>query len=158
MDKTLLRNSSIVVWKTKRKIRERRNREVRIRWDVALYSKKKDKLRIWIACKRWKAEIIEWVVWDRWATTWKKFKNRLKDLKVKYFATDYWQIYEKIIEKEKHIQTKAETFTIEWLNNLIRHYFARFHRKTHCYSKSKYMVNLTLALFAVRKTILTIFN
>jgi len=74
-------------------------------------------------------------------------------LKVLKYATDYWKVYEIIIEKEKHIQTKAETFTIEGLNNRIRHYLARFHRRTHCYSKSEYMVNLSLALFSVKSLI-----
>lgn len=52
--------------------------------------------------------------------------------------------------------TKAETYTIEWLNNLLRHYIARFHRKTHCYSKSEFMVNITLALFAHKDYLLSI--
>ena len=64
----------------------------------------------------------------------------------------------KYIDKCKLIQTKAETFTVEWLNNLIRHYLARFHRKTHCYSKSEELVNLSLALFAVKDYLLYILN
>jgi insertion element IS1 protein InsB len=32
---------------------------------------------------------------------------------MEYIASDYWKPYEHIIPKEKHIQTKAETFTVE---------------------------------------------
>ena len=30
-----------------------------------------------------------------------------------YIASDYWKPYESIIFKEKHIQSKKETFTVE---------------------------------------------
>ena len=61
-------------------------------------------------------------------------------------ASDYWHPYEAFVPSQKHIQTKAETFSVEGKNNIIRHYLARFHRKTHCYSKSEEMVNISLAL------------
>ena len=38
-----------------------------------------------------------------------------------------------------HVETKSETAAIEGLNSRIRHYLARFHRKTFCYSKAQYM-------------------
>ena len=49
--------------------------------------------------------------------------------------------------KNKLIQSKAETHIIESQNCRVRHYLARFKRKTLCYSKSVAMVNLTLLLF-----------
>lgn len=48
-------------------------------------------------------------------------------------AIDYRKVYESIIPKEKHIQTKSETFTIEGYNSLLRHFLARMRRKTKCY-------------------------
>jgi len=80
----------------------------------------------------------------------------MKNIKVNYYYSDYWNVYQKFLNQDKHIITKAETYTIEWLNNLLRHYIARFHRKTHCYSKSVEMVNLTLALFTMKKELLSI--
>ena len=50
--------------------------------------------------------------------------------------TDYWKPYEHFVPKEKHIQSKAETFTVEGYNSLFRHYLARLRRKTKCYSKN----------------------
>ena len=82
----------------------------------------------------------------------------MKEIQVNTYYTDYWWVYETFLEIHKHIQTKAETYTIEWLNNLLRHYIARFHRKTHCYSKSEEMVHLTLGLFSMKKEMLYILN
>lgn len=57
-------------------------------------------------------------------------------------ARDYRKVYESIIPKEKHIQTKSETFTIEGYNSLLRHFLARMRRKTKCYSKKIEMLKL----------------
>ncbi|KAA6306486.1 hypothetical protein EZS27_041856, partial [termite gut metagenome] len=55
---------------------------------------------------------------------------------MKYIASDYWKPRESIIPREKHLQTKAETFTIEGYKSLFRHFLARMRRKTKCYSKN----------------------
>ena len=34
-------------------------------------------------------------------------------------TSDYWKPYEDFIPKEKHIQSKAETFTVEGYNSLF---------------------------------------
>ncbi|MCG8206814.1 IS1 family transposase, partial [Tenacibaculum finnmarkense] len=39
-----------------------------------------------------------------------------------------------IIPKDKHVQSKAETFTVEGYNSLFRHFLARMRRKSKCYS------------------------
>ncbi|MDR1224260.1 MAG: IS1 family transposase, partial [Tannerella sp.] len=51
---------------------------------------------------------------------------------------------------EKHLQTKAETFTVEGYNSRIRHYLARFKRKTKCYSKAKHMIETSLNLLMLK--------
>jgi len=71
-------------------------------------------------------------------------------LDVKYFASDYWKSYEEFIPVEKHLQTKAETFTIEGYNSRIRHYLARFKRKGKCYSKADYMIDISLNLLMMK--------
>ena len=50
--------------------------------------------------------------------------------------TDYWKAYRNFISKDKHIQSKAETFTVEGYNSLFRHFLARLRRKSKCYSKN----------------------
>ena len=60
--------------------------------------------------------------------------------------TDYWDPYEHFVPSEKHIQSKAETFTVEGYNSLFRHFLARFRRKTKCYSKSETMLRYSAML------------
>jgi len=65
---------------------------------------------------------------------------------VNSYATDYWRSYEYFIPPEKHIQSKEETYTLESYNSRVRHYLARFKRKTKCYSKSVEMIVISLNL------------
>ncbi len=61
-------------------------------------------------------------------------------------ASDYWKPHEHIVPKDKHIQSKAETFTVEGYNSLFRHFLARMRRKSKCYSKSIEMLTLSVLL------------
>ena len=60
--------------------------------------------------------------------------------------TDYWEPYEQCVPSEKHMQSKAEPFTVEGYNSLFRHFLARFRRKTKCYSKSETMLRYSVML------------
>jgi insertion element IS1 protein InsB len=48
------------------------------------------------------------------------------------------------------MQSKAETFTVEGYNSLIRHFLARFRRKSKCYSKTKHMIEKSLKLLMLK--------
>ena len=86
---------------------------------------------------------------------WNKIKANVKG-KV---MTDYWKSYKEMIPEEKLIQTKKETYTVESYNGLIRHFLARFRRKSKCYSKSIDMLRYSLILFfAKRNNLLSILN
>jgi insertion element IS1 protein InsB len=61
-------------------------------------------------------------------------------------ASDYWKPYESIIPKEKHVQTKAETFAVEGYNSIFRHFLARMGRKSKCYSKKMAMLKISILL------------
>jgi len=76
-----------------------------------------------------------------------------------YIASDYWKPYESIIPKEKHIQSKKETFTVEGYNSLFRHFLARMRRKSKCYSKKMEMLAISIFLLMhYRNGTLHIFN
>lgn len=84
-----------------------------------------------------------------------KLWGRVEKLAVGVVASDYWRSYNEIVPVEQLVQTKAETYTVESYNGLIRHFLARFRRKSKCYSKSEYMIGLSLKLlFAQRNNIL----
>ena len=74
-------------------------------------------------------------------------------------ASDYWKSYEHIVPSDKHIQSKAETFTVEGYNSLFRHFLARMRRKSKCYSKCDKMLTYSvLLLMHYRNKTLTILN
>lgn len=60
--------------------------------------------------------------------------------------TDYGEPYAPFVPSEKHMPSKAETFTVEGYNSLFRHFLARFRRKTKCYSKSETMLRYSVML------------
>ena len=64
--------------------------------------------------------------------------------------TDYYKAYESIIKVGKHIQSKAETYTIEGYNSLFRHFLARLRRKTKCYSKCVKMLEYSVKLLMAK--------
>lgn len=78
---------------------------------------------------------------------WQQIENEHIDI----VYSDFWKPYKEIIPAEKLHQSKAETFTIEGFNSLIRHYLARFRRKTKCYTKSLEMMILPLKLLMAKR-------
>jgi insertion element IS1 protein InsB len=61
------------------------------------------------------------------------------------YATDGFRAYNKL-PPQKHLIGKAHTFTVEGKNSQLRHYLARFHRRTKCYSKAVHMIFDSLTL------------
>ncbi|KAA6332595.1 hypothetical protein EZS27_018913 [termite gut metagenome] len=57
---------------------------------------------------------------------------------------------ETTIPPEKHLQTKAETFTVAGYNSRIRLYLARFKRKEKRYSKAQHMIDKSLKLLFLK--------
>jgi len=62
------------------------------------------------------------------------------------YGTDFLKTYENLIPAALHHQGKTFTTQIESLNIRLRHYLARFHRRTLCCSKSKRMLEISLKL------------
>lgn len=60
--------------------------------------------------------------------------------------SDHWAAYDSFLPPWKHQKGKQFAHIIESFNATIRHYLAHFHRKTHCYSKSLKMLELSLWL------------
>ena len=96
---------------------------------------------------------------DRSRATAAELWETIKDNQMERIASDYWKAYESIVPKEKHIQSKAETFTVEGYNSLFRHFLARMRRKSKCYSKKVEMLRLSiLLLMHYRNKSLSILN
>ena len=57
-----------------------------------------------------------------------------------FYVTDGWPVYPNFITEEDHIISKTYMTRVEGENTRLRHYLARLHRKTLCYSKSVEML------------------
>ncbi|QQR77193.1 MAG: IS1 family transposase [Candidatus Moraniibacteriota bacterium] len=125
---------------------------------MAFCSKKKSKLWIWLAVDRETMAIVDFAVGSRGASTGKKLWKKIRHLDCSLHTSDYWEAYRKFLPQDKHITSKAETFSVEGMNNLLRHFIARFKRRTHCYSKSVVMVLKTLLLFQYREMVVSILS
>ena len=88
---------------------------------------------------------------SRGRKTLKRLWARLAHLKPFAVATDEWKVYRNVIPAALLLQTKALTTTIESVNSQVRDYLARFNRRTKRYSKSPYMVELTLYILWQQK-------
>ncbi len=111
---------------------------------------KKSYYWVWIAVDRLGKRFISFVCGNRGTETGIKLWDQIKNISVSKYCSDYWKSYEEFIPLQKHVQTKVETYTIEGYNSRIRHYLARFKRKSKCYSKSKHMVEKSLKLLFLK--------
>jgi insertion element IS1 protein InsB len=64
--------------------------------------------------------IIAWVIGKRNKATFKKLYNKLSHLKATFY-TDKWQVFAKVLPKERHIIGKEHTHLIEYNNANTRH-------------------------------------
>jgi len=114
-----------------------------------MYSKK-NYCWVWIAVDRQAKRFISFVCGDRSTQTGLKLWKQIKDLKTERYATDYWKSYAEFLPANQHIQSKAETYTVEGYNSRVRHYLARFKRRGKCYSKAQYMIERSLNLLFLK--------
>ena len=103
---------------------------------------------LWIALDKLTYSVVGFQLGNRGFDGMGKFyHNKLAHLEVDTYYSDDWQAYS-LIEKHggKLVRGKSYTTHIESFNSLVRHYLARFHRKTKCYSKSEEYINYSLSL------------
>lgn len=63
-----------------------------------------------------------------------------------WYVTDGWKVYPSFIESEAHLVSKTYMTRVESENTRLRHYLARLHRKSLCYSKSLEMLKCSIRL------------
>ena len=110
--------------------------------------KTRQKLWIWKALDHESGQLLDWACGRRDQATLKKLVDRLAPWDVKLYCTDRWATYASVIPQDNLVQSKATTHAIERNHCRQRHWFGRFKRKSIIVSKSKEMVDLTMALFA----------
>lgn len=66
--------------------------------------------------------------------------------KITYVFIDGYPVYPCFISNEDHIVSKTYMTRVEGENSRFRHYLARLHRKTFCYSQPEEMLKLSIRL------------
>lgn len=100
------------------------------------------------------AGVIAWVLGDRSAETFKRLWQRIKCWHSYFYVTDGYPVYPCFIDSGDHLVSKTYMTRVvraasplgEGENSRFRHYLARLHRKTFCYSKSAEMLKLSIRL------------
>jgi len=72
--------------------------------------------------------------------------EKLKQKEIGEVMTDHWRAYAEFLPENIHTQSKAETYTVEGYNSILRHFLARLRRKTKCYTKSLEMLKYSVLL------------
>ncbi len=62
--------------------------------------------------------------------------------------TDDWEGFHRLIPQDQLFTGKDLTFPIEQDNSLVRHYLARFRRRSKVTSRARHMVDKSLRLLA----------
>lgn len=109
---------------------------------------KANKLWVWTAIDPDSGHLMDWECGDRDAITFKRLLERLKRWGVHLFCTEDYIVYENELPIGVHYQGKDQTGAAERTHGRLRHWLARFRRRTCVVSKSKEMVNRSIALFA----------
>ncbi|AAM06743.1 conserved hypothetical protein [Methanosarcina acetivorans C2A] len=114
---------------------------------------------MWIAVDRVGKKFINCSFGSRGTKTGQLLWEKLKKKEIGEVMTDHWRAYAEFIPETIHTQSKAETYTVEGYNGILRHFLARLRRKTKCYTKSLEMLKYSvLLLMKHRNKELSIFN
>ena len=74
------------------------------------------------------------------------YGRRAGNWKCYFYITDGWPVYPMFIPDKDQILCKTYMTRVEGENTRLRHYLARLHRKTLCYSKSVEMLKYSIRL------------
>ena len=92
--------------------------------------------------------MVDWECEDRDHLTLKRLLDRLSHWNPLFCCTDHYETYAKLIPPHRLFMGKDKTVEIERNNEAQRHWFACFHRKSIVISRSREMVDITMAIFA----------
>lgn len=90
--------------------------------------------------------ILKWVVGDRSLATFRLLWLMIRGWGSFLYITDGYPVYPCLINDCDHLVSKTAMTRVEGENSRLRHYLARLHRKTFCYSKSIEMLEASIRL------------
>ena len=113
---------------------------------MAFSQKKTCKLWVWRAYDPLARRTLAYVLGGRDDATCRKLLDKI-GIQGKTFVTDDWEGYHRLIPEDQLFTGKDLTFPIEPDNSNIRHFLARFRRRTKVVSKTLEMVDLSLRIY-----------
>ncbi len=96
---------------------------------------KKNKIWLWTAVNKHYPGILAWVLGDRSSETFQLLWVIIRCWNSYFYVTRGFAVYPCFISNEDHIVSKTYMTRVEGENSRLRHYLARLHRKTFCYSR-----------------------
>jgi insertion element IS1 protein InsB len=109
--------------------------------------RKTDKIWIWTAINHLNPGILAMEIGDRSGQIFNQLWQRIKNWNSRKYFTDGYCIYAIYIPLNKHqVLPKTQLTRVEGENTRLRHYLARLHRSTLCYSKSIQMLKCSVRL------------
>lgn len=109
---------------------------------------KTNKLWIWTALDRATGRLIDWECGGRDQVTFERLLARLRRWKVRLICTDEYGVYQQALSAGHHYAGKDQTVALERTHSRLRHWLARFRRRTCVVSRSREMVDRSIALIA----------
>jgi IS1 family transposase len=107
---------------------------------------KQNKIWIWTAVDHFAPGILGWRVGDHSAATFRPLWDALSVWRCYFWVSDGNPVYPGFIPAGDQIVSKTYMTRVEGENTRLRHYLARLHRKTLCYSKSVEMLKHSIRL------------
>jgi len=115
-----------------------------------LYKKKQAKLWIWKVLDKFTGDLIHYECGNRSASSVSKIVESLSQRGVIFYHTDGYNAYQRVIQPNRLYQGKDQTHLIESNNARMRHYFARFKRKTCVVSRKIERVIQAIRIFSAK--------
>jgi insertion element IS1 protein InsB len=108
--------------------------------------KKQNKIWIWTVVDHFQPGILGWAVGDHSADTFRPLWDAIAVWHCYFWVSDGNPVYPGFIPVGDQIVSKTYMTRVEGENTRLRHYLARLHRKTLCYSKSVDMLKHSIRL------------
>jgi insertion element IS1 protein InsB len=106
----------------------------------------KNKIWLWTVVDHFREGILGWVLGDHSAETFRPLWVIVAGWQCYFYVTDGWKVYPQFMDTGDQIVSKTYMTRVEGENTRLRHYLARLHRKTLCYSKSVEMLANSIRL------------
>jgi IS1 family transposase len=95
---------------------------------------KRHKIWIWTAVAHWRSGILAWVVGDAVRKRLSSCGALSRESQSFWYVSDGYPVDPVFIADDSHLIRKTYMTRVEGENTRLRHYLARLHRKTLCYS------------------------